>query len=71
MSDLDGSQHSHDKEIQNEIVNELKKSNELLESLLKIQSNVQARQRKFLSMAIAQIALIVIVLAWWGSKYGF
>lgn len=55
----------------NEVLEELKKNNELLEKLLAVQSNVQLRQRKFWFMAMAQVALIVIMVLWFGSKYGF
>lgn len=55
---------------QKDIIKELKKNNDLLEKLLKVQSNVQVRQRKFWFMAIAQVALVIIVLMWFGSKYG-
>ena len=57
--------------VQKEILNELKKNNELLESLLRIQANIKARQQKFWFMAIAQVAILVIMVLWWGSKYGF
>ena len=57
--------------VQNDVLKELKKNNELLEKLLEIQSNVQVRQRKFWFMAMTQVALIVVVLLWLGSKYGF
>ncbi|MCU7829076.1 MAG: hypothetical protein KZQ85_08410 [Candidatus Thiodiazotropha sp. (ex Myrtea sp. 'scaly one' KF741663)] len=65
------SQVSLDPSIQESILNELKRNNELLDALLKIQSNVQKRQRKFWVMAITQVAILAIVLLWWGSKYGF
>ncbi|MCG7937618.1 MAG: hypothetical protein N0C88_02010 [Candidatus Thiodiazotropha lotti] len=56
--------------ILNDILCELKNNNELLESLLVVQGNIQSRQKKFWLMALAQVALIVVVLAWWSSKYG-
>jgi hypothetical protein len=56
---------------QKEILNELKRNNELLERLLDIQSNVQGRQRKFWFVGLFQIAVMVAVLLWFGSKYGF
>ncbi|MCU7853347.1 MAG: hypothetical protein KZQ80_14185 [Candidatus Thiodiazotropha sp. (ex Monitilora ramsayi)] len=61
-----------DSTIQDNILSELKKSNELLEKLLKkIQSNVQIRQRKFWVIAVTQVALVVVAILWIGSKYGF
>jgi hypothetical protein len=56
---------------QKEILNELKRNNELLERLLDIQSNVQGRQRKFWFVGLFQVAVMVVVLLWFGSKYGF
>jgi preprotein translocase subunit SecB len=71
MNEPNSSQESEDPNIQVSILNELKRNNELLDALLKIQSNVQQRQRKFWVMAIAQVGILVIVALWWGSKYGF
>ena len=70
MKEQNISQESEDPNIQVSILNELKRNNELLDALLKIQSNVQQRQRKFWVMAIAQVGILVIVALWWGSKYG-
>jgi hypothetical protein len=71
MKESGSSQEPQDLNIQESILSELKRSNELLDALLKIQSNVQQRQRKFWVMAIAQVGILAIVLLWWGSKYGF
>jgi hypothetical protein len=68
------SNHSDDASVsgaQKEILEELKKNNELLEKLLDIQSNVQGRQRKFWFVGLFQVAVMVVVLLWFGSKYGF
>jgi hypothetical protein len=67
----DNLNNSTSSSVLNDVLEELKKNNELLEKLLAIQSNVQVRQRKFWFMAMAQVALIVIVVLWFGSKYGF
>jgi hypothetical protein len=67
----DNLNNSSSSSVLNDVLEELKKNNELLEKLLAIQSNVQVRQRKFWFMAMAQVALIVIVVLWFGSKYGF
>jgi hypothetical protein len=70
MPEKEGNIKSDSDRILNDILCELKKNNELLESLLVVQGNVQSRQKKFWLMALAQVALIVVVLAWWSSKYG-
>ncbi|ODB84580.1 hypothetical protein A3195_06410 [Candidatus Thiodiazotropha endoloripes] len=71
MNESGSSQASQGSNIQKSILNELKKNNELLDALLKVQSNVQQRQRKFWAMAIIQVGILAIVFFWWGSKYGF
>ncbi|MCP4553578.1 MAG: hypothetical protein GY834_16395 [Bacteroidetes bacterium] len=62
---------SLDTNTQIEILEELKKNNVLLESLIEIQGNVQTRQRKFWFMAMAQIGLLLFVFIYLGTKYGF
>ncbi len=71
MVDSNNTINSSSSSDQNEVLKELKKNNELLEKLLEIQTNVQVRQRKFWFMAMAQVALIVVVILWFGSKYGY
>ncbi len=71
MTESDNSNNLSISNAENDVLKELKKNNELLESLLEIQRNVQARQRKFWFMGMTQIVIIVIVLFWFGTKYGF
>jgi hypothetical protein len=71
MAESSNSNNPSSSNAQNDVLRELKKNNELLEKLLEIQNNVQVRQRKFWFMAMTQVALIVVVLLWFGSKYGF
>jgi hypothetical protein len=71
MVDSNNTINSSSSSDQNEVLKELKKNNELLEKLLEIQTNVQLRQRKFWFMAMTQVALIVVVVLWFGSKYGY
>lgn len=71
MVDSNNTINSSSSSYQNVVLKELKKNNELLEKLLEIQINVQERQRKFWLMAMAQVALIVVVILWFGSKYGY
>jgi hypothetical protein len=63
MPEKEGNIKRDSDRILNDILCELKKNNELLESLLVVQGNVQSRQKKFWLMALAQVALIVVVLA--------
>jgi uncharacterized membrane protein YjdF len=71
MVDSNNTINSSSSSDQNEVLKELKKNNELLEKLLEIQTNVQVRQRKFWLMAMVQVALIVVVVLWFGSRYGY
>ncbi len=71
MTESDNYNNTSTSNAENGILNELKKSNELLENLLEIQRNVQLRQKKFWFMGLTQIVIIFLVLFWFGSKYGF
>ena len=71
MPQTDPARESRDDNIQDSILEELKRTNELLEMLLKIQNSVQSRQRKFWFMALSQVVLLLLVVFWWGFEYGF
>ncbi len=58
-------------ENQDDVLRELKKSNELLAELLQVQRDVQSRQRRFWVAAMVQLAILLAVSAWWWARYGY